>query len=251
MILSIFLLIVFCFSVIALIGCTFQSKKVGIKLWSIVAVFSLVFNLPSMNFPSLIIGIVFGVVAFFSLMSARNATNQSSFMKTGKRVITAICALFAIAGLWGGFVSKQMNAMPTRNEKSSNSDLGGYEQLGHKINKHNVKENKDGDYYIDKVDNNIRYFTDDDGTITAIKYNYMPNPKGSTSVTSELANLLDDSHLKYGNDKVSDDKTLLKGDNYNVYSPKHKKWYHMSMQKDDNGKVSTFSVWPSKDSDAE
>lgn len=121
---------------------------------------------------------------------------------------------------------------------------------GHKINKHKVKKDKDGYYYTDRADSNIHYFTDG-GTITAIKYSFMPNPEHTPAVTSELANLLDDSHLKYGNDKVPDDKTLLKGDNYNVYSPKHKRWYHMSMQKDDDGKVSTFSVWPGKVSNAE
>jgi hypothetical protein len=113
------------------------------------------------------------------------------------------------------------------------------------------KKEKDGFYYTDKTDSKIRYFTDDDGTITAIKYSYMPNPETTTAVTSELANLLDDSHLKYGNDKVDENETLLKGDNYNVYSPKHKNWYHFSMQKDDNKKVSTFNVWQGKDRDAE
>lgn len=141
---------------------------------------------------------------------------------------------------------------PSSSSTSNNQEaIGGYEQLGHKINKHNVKKDKDGYYYTDKVDNNIRYFTDDYGTITAIKYSYMPDPEHTTAVISEMDNLLDDSNLKYGNDKVDKDKTLLKGDNYNVYSPKHKKWYHMSMQKDDDGKVSTFSIWPGKDSDAE
>lgn len=136
---------------------------------------------------------------------------------------------------------------PSSTSSSTSEAIGGYQQLGHKIKKSEAKEEKDGSYYTDKTDKNIRYFTDNDGTITAIKYSYMPDPEHTTAVISEMDNLLDDSNLKYGNDKVDKNKTLLKGDNYNVYSPKHKKWYHMSMQKDDDGKVSEFSVWPGKE----
>lgn len=136
---------------------------------------------------------------------------------------------------------------PSSTSSSTSEAIGGYQQLGHKIKKSEAKKDKDGFYYTDKTDKNIRYFTDNDGTITAIKYSYMPDPEHTTAVISEMDNLLDDSNLKYGNDKVDKNKTLLKGDNYNVYSPKHKKWYHMSMQKDDDGKVSEFSVWPGKE----
>lgn len=145
-------------------------------------------------------------------------------------------------GIWNG-VSDLMS--PSSQTASSASDT--YQQLGHKIKTSEAKEEKDGSYYTDKTDKNIRYFTDNDGTITAIKYSYMPDPEHTTAVISEMDNLLDDSNLKYGNDKVDKNKTLLKGDNYNVYSPKHKKWYHMSMQKDNDGKVSEFSVWPGKE----
>ena len=145
-------------------------------------------------------------------------------------------------GIWNG-VSDLMS--PSSQTASSASDT--YQQLGHKIKTSEAKEEKDGSYYTDKTNKKIRYFTDNDGTITAIKYSYMPDPEHTTAVISEMDNLLDDSNLKYGNDKVDKNKTLLKGDNYNVYSPKHKKWYHMSMQKDDDGKVSEFSVWPGKE----
>lgn len=158
--------------------------------------------------------------------------------------------LVVLSGLsiWGGVKSIKRN---NSSASEQSGIVGGYQQLGHKIKKSEAKEDKDGFYYTDKTDKNIRYFTDNDGTITAIKYSYMPNPEHTTAVPSELANLLDDSHLKYGNDKVDENKALLKGDNYNVYSPKHKKWYHMSMQKDDDGKVSEFSVWPGKEGQGE
>ena len=160
-------------------------------------------------------------------------------------------SIFLIAALafggWYHFAPQSVNG----DTPNSGEAIGGYQQLDHKLNKHDAKEENDGAYYTDKTDKNIRYFTDNDGTITAIKYSYMPDPEHTTAVISEMDNLLDDSNLKYGNDKVDKDKTLLKGDNYNVYSPKHKKWYHMSMQKDDDSKVSTFSVWPGKVSNAE
>ena len=79
----------------------------------------------------------------------------------------------------------------------------------------------------------------------------MPDPMNTTSVQGKLKELLNDDNLKYGNDKVNEDDTTLDEDNYNVYSPKQKKWYHISMQKNDDDKVSTFSIWQGKDSDTE
>lgn len=149
----------------------------------------------------------------------------------------------------GAYYSYPMHSKP--NSSSQEQVQQRPNLLGHKINRHSVKKDKDGFYYTDKTDKKIRYFTDDDGTITAVKCNFMPNPMGYTAVQNKLNGILNDDHVKYGNDKLDADETDLKGDNYNVYSPKHKKWYHMSMQKDDDGKVSTFSVWPGKVSNAE
>ena len=167
--------------------------------------------------------------------------------KSNKTKYAFVILFWACIGVYTHNIYKPSSSTSATSQQVTN----GYQQLGHKIKKSEAKEEKDGSYYTDKTDKNIRYFTDNGGTITAIKYSYMPNPEHTTAVTSELANLLDDSHLKYGNDKVDENKALLKGDNYNVYSPKHKKWYHMSMQKDDDGKVSEFSVWPGKEGQGE
>ena len=186
------------------------------------------------------------IVMVILLLAALFTSEGSSRFKLNKTKYVFVILVWIGIGGYAHDIYK-----PSSSSSSTSEAIGGYQQLGHKLNKHEAKEESDGAYYTDKTDKNIRYFTDNDGTITAIKYSYMPDPEHTTAVISEMDNLLDDSNLKYGNDKVDKDKTLLKGDNYNVYSPKHKKWYHMSMQKDDDGKVSTFSVWPGKDSDAE
>lgn len=250
MVLGIFLLVVFCFSILALIGCILQHKKEGIKLWSVVAVLSFIFNLANMNFLSLIFGIVFGILAYLLFISSHRESQHSEFLRTGKQVIMAICIVFAIAGLWGGFVGNQTNSH-IQNENTDSRSMTDYQQLGQKLNKKQVKPENDNAYYVDKDDNKARYFTNENDIITAIKYNYMPDPMNTTSVQGKLKELLNDDNLKYGNDKVNEDDTTLDEDNYNVYSPKQKKWYHISMQKNDDDKVSTFSVWQGKDSDAE
>lgn len=150
-------------------------------------------------------------------------------------------------GIGGYAQSLYKPSTPSDNQEA----VSDYEQLGHKINKHNAEEEKDGAYYTDKGDSDVHYFTDNDNKITAIKYNYMPDPMSTSSVQGKLEELLNDKNLKYGNDKLSRNDTTLDNDDYNVYSPKQKKWYHMSMQKNDDDKVSTFSVWPGKSSDAE
>lgn len=185
------------------------------------------------------------IITILFLISFSDADTRKSFMSDKFTLLIVFVFLFGAIGITHHFKVKTAN----NNVRQEAADT--YEQLGHRIRKSNVKEEKDGFYYTDKADSKIRYFTNDDDKITAIKYNYMPNPMEPTAVKSELANLLNDDHLKYGNEKLSGDKTLLKGDDYNIYSPKSKKWYHMSMQKDDSCKVSTFSVWEGKSSDAE
>lgn len=187
-----------------------------------------------------VLAIIGAIFCFYIAHSFEKSWSEKALEYLGGFAL--ILLIIGGLGIWNG-VSDLMS--PSSQTASSASDT--YQQLGHKIKTSEAKEEKDGSYYTDKTDKNIRYFTDNDGTITAIKYSYMPDPEHTTAVISEMDNLLDDSNLKYGNDKVDKDKTLLKGDNYNVYSPKHKKWYHMSMQKDDDGKVSEFSVWPGKE----
>ena len=64
---------------------------------------------------------------------------------------------------------------------------------------------------------------------------------------------LNDDNLKYTNDKKSEDDTLLDNEgDYNVYYPKNRKWYHISIQSGEgDDDVSQFSAWPGKDPDAQ
>lgn len=199
----------------------------------------------------MLIGIIALLITIYEIYLLAHDGDNQEYRRIHKIGITIFAILTLVFGGWYAASPRIINAMSSASS-SDQEAVGGYQQLGHKLNKHEAKEESDGAYYTDKTDSNIRYFTGaGDDTITAIKYSFMPDPEHTTAVMSKLANLLDDSHLKYGNDKVSEDKTLLKGDDYNVYSPKHKKWFHISMQKDDDGKVSTFSVWPGKADDAE
>lgn len=123
--------------------------------------------------------------------------------------------------------------------------------INHKIDKSEVDKEGDGAYYSDKDDSNLRYFVNNDDKITAVKYVYGANPENVTSVKSKLStDVFQDSDLKYTKDKTDSDDFLPEGNSFNVYSPKSKKWYHVSMQRvssDKDAKVSSFSVWAGKD----
>lgn len=137
--------------------------------------------------------------------------------------------------------------------KTEQSSSDHYCLIGHKIIKQQVKSQNGGLYYTDKVDPNIRYFIDDSHKVTAIKYMYEPNHKPGHSAVIELSALLNDKHLKFTNDKQSDDDFYPSSSDktFNVYSPKYKKWYHATLQFDSKDKVSQFSVWEGRSDDAE
>ncbi|RXA58185.1 hypothetical protein [Limosilactobacillus mucosae] len=137
--------------------------------------------------------------------------------------------------------------------KTEQNSSDHYCLIGHKIIKSRVKSQEDGLYYTDKVDPNIRYFVDDSHKVTAIKYMYEPNHKPGHSAVIELSALLNDKHLKFTNDKQSDNDFYPSSSDktFNVYSPKYKKWYHATLQFDGKDKVSQFSVWEGKSDDAE
>lgn len=140
-------------------------------------------------------------------------------------------------------------------DTDSNDEDDSDNTLGTELDEDEVKPGPDNDYYIDKTDHKIRYFVDDDDKITAVKVVFTPDSGNTVTVQSYLSErILNDKHLKYTNDKDSEDDTLLDNDgSYNVYSPKNKKWYHISIQASNDGddKVSQFSAWPGKDPDAE
>ncbi|WP_302500061.1 hypothetical protein [Limosilactobacillus reuteri] len=193
------------------------------------------------------LGILAVLVTIYEIfLLSRDGDNQESrrIHKLGITIFTILTLIFS-----GWYIASPSITSATSSSQTSSS--GDYQQLGQKLNKKQAKSENDDAYYVDKDDNKARYFTNEKDIITAIKYNYMPDPMNATSVQGKLKEMLNDDNLKYGNDKVNEDDTTLDDDNYNVYAPKQKKWYHISMQKNDDNKVSTFSIWQGKDSDAE
>ncbi|MDN5650180.1 MAG: hypothetical protein L0G93_17880 [Acinetobacter sp.] len=127
--------------------------------------------------------------------------------------------------------------------------------LGHMLNKANAKSTSDSNYYVERGNENIRYFVTGD-KITAIKYIMKP-ANNTIMVQAGLKNLLYDDNLrKYRSFKKDEGDIILKPKyQYNIWSPKNRKWYHLSMQA--NGEkykgtplVSQFSLWEGKDPDA-
>lgn len=164
-------------------------------------------------------------------------------------IITIVSALVC----FGTYKLDAHLADTSASAKTEQSSSDHYCLIGHKIVKSQVKSQEDGLYYTDKVDPNVRYFVDDSHKVTAIKYMYEPNHKPGHSAVIELSALLNDKHLKFTNDKQSDNDFYPSSSDktFNVYSPKYKKWYHATLQFDGKDKVSQFSVWEGKSDDAE
>lgn len=80
-----------------------------------------------------------------------------------------------------------------------------------------------------------------------------PDINNTTWVQANLANVLHDNNLRYGNDKSKEENTLLSNrEEYNVYSPKFKKWYWINMEPaDGKNMVATYSIYPGKSDEAE
>ena len=62
----------------------------------------------------------------------------------------------------------------------------------------------------------------------------------------------DKQQCEYGTDKENkDDGVLSNKEKYNIYSPKHKKWYWVNFDPaDGKDMVATFSIYPGKSSEA-
>lgn len=122
---------------------------------------------------------------------------------------------------------------------------------GQKINA--KKATKHEFYWTSKSHDGIRYFVNDDKKITAIKVVIAPSDPHNTDWCQQLmAIALDDNNLKFGNDKADiSDATLSDEVKYNIYSPAYKKWYWLNWNDVDGKKVSSFSIYPGKNKDAE
>lgn len=120
---------------------------------------------------------------------------------------------------------------------------------GQKINRY--KANKGKNYWTSKDDKKLRFFVYDN-KITAIKYVLRPDLNNTTHCQSVLGNILHDNNLKYTADKTDENDIVLDNDKeYNIYSPKNKKWYRVSFDPAEKDLVTTFSLYPGKSADAE
>lgn len=223
---------------------------------------------------NIILGIIYAIIIIWFLINCylgrkyRVADKRSKEAKHYTKRILWLTALIVVYGyVWGVFVtpstnnshSKTSKVQKASNNTNSNNDENDDDDssntLGTELDEDEVKSGPDDDYYIDKTDHKIRYFVNDDDKITAVKVVFTPDDGNTVTVQDYLSErILNDKHLKYTNDKENETDTLLDNNgHYNIYSPKNKKWYHISIQPSNSGedKVSQFSAWPGKDPTAE
>ncbi|RVU69838.1 MULTISPECIES: hypothetical protein [Lactobacillus] len=122
---------------------------------------------------------------------------------------------------------------------------------GQKINSDTAKKHEF--YWTDKDDKKVRYFVNDSKKITAIKVVLNPDINNTWWCQNYMQKVLHDDHLKFGNDKQSiDGDTLSNRVQYNLYSPKYKKWYWVTFAPaEGKDMVASFSMYPGKNKDAE
>lgn len=197
-------------------------------------------------------------LGIFALIVGRHQLQRKHY---GRGILLGLLSLFLILeGILGPLTSseddtRQAQTTKTRHKKNSdkdrledetssdNTDLG--LKPGDKIDTDSVEKHEF--YYSDGEENpEIRYFTNNNKKITAIKVLYRPDPRSTEDVKTRLSNILDDDNLKFGDDKEKD-PFLDVDEVYNVYSPENEKWYHIRMQSSEEDKVGEFSLWPGKE----
>ena len=193
----------------------------------------------SNNIIKIAIGILLLILIIMIFIKRKEYINGYKYRKWSLRGLLLIAILSVIICFIGPFTPQ-----------SSNNPYYQPNLIGHKIN-HLYVKNHDDMYFTDKNDPNTKYFTNDNGKITAVKHSFLPNPKPATSVQISLVGILGDKNLKYTEDNESDSDFSPDGDTFNVWSSNTKKWYHVSMQRNSNDKVSSFSVWAGKDDNAD
>lgn len=121
----------------------------------------------------------------------------------------------------------------------------------HRSSKASSSETTAKQNWLGKKINKSAFESHNDGKITAAKIYVVESPINGMMVQNDLASILDDPHLKYTNEKEATDQFLLKDETntINVYSAKNQQWFHFHGQTNDDGKYSTVSIWPGKDSD--
>lgn len=228
----------------------------------------MVSTLFAISFIILVISILSSLIFFIKWIHAKNKIDEksSACIKVYKQIwlssiilvlvffkltkYTAHKVVLANESVKSTKVSKKTDSSDEDTDNDSDDNT-----VGDTIDEDEVKDGPDDDYYVDKTDHKIRYFVDDDDTITAAKVVFTPDSANTISVQNYLSErLLNDEHLKYTNSKKSEDDILLDSSGkYNVYSPDNDEWYHISIQSSSEGddRVSEFSVWPGKSKDSE
>lgn len=154
-------------------------------------------------------------------------------------ILWAVTGLIIIGFTHADNVDKQREAIAGANDY----------QLGRTFNK-SVFKSHDDLYYTVKntnLSNEVRYFVSNN-KVTAAKIVTTANPINGMLVQDDLEKMLKDKHLKYTDDKLSEEQFMLdeETDTINVYSPKHKKWFHFHGQTNDDGLYTSVSVFPGK-----
>lgn len=229
----------------------YSNNKWGAFLWrgclgTLMFIGGLYSLINSIGFSEKVTGIIIAIVSAITAVAlfsvAREKYKQKSKTQGAMLTVAILCLAFMC---FSAIVGTQAN------DSSSDEPARNYNIVGQKLSRIHVKNHNDM-YYTDRDDSKLRYFTNDDNKITAAKYVFGADHYPTTSVQNKLENvIIQDSKLKYTDDKQSRDDFSPDGDSFNIYSPKRKKWYHVSMQRDSDDKVSQFSVWPGKSDDVD
>lgn len=193
---------------------------------------------------SFIANIVFLILYLIALFK-KNKANRKKFRNYW---LIAFVLMFVCAGLMDHFSESDTSSNRSSQVKKNTSK----NLPGQKINK--ALATKKEFYWVSKDDKKVRLFVDSNNKkITAIKVVLRPDINNTTWVQASLANVLHDNNLRYGNDKSKEENTLLSNrEEYNVYSPKFKKWYWINMEPaDGKNMVATYSIYPGKSDEAE
>ena len=245
-------LIVFCMCTFCLFWCWHQKKWAGVVGLAVADIIVMLFSHLSGNaVVAIITAFVFAVIAWFCAIGATRLAKSkgSRFGIVWRSVVAVWFGISAVVGLWTAFVPSSQSS--DSGSSSNAPTFSTHQVIGQRLKKSQVT-NHDDMYYTSKDDSNLRYFTNDDDKVTGAKYMFGANHYPFSSVENKLSNvILHDDNLKYTTDKDSRDDFGPDGDSFNVYSPKLKKWYHVKMQRDDDNKISSFSIWPGQDSDAD
>lgn len=164
------------------------------------------------------------------------------FAEIGIGVLVFLASGIAVASTMSG---DDDTTTVVHKNKNSSQNLPGQKINSSRATKHEF-------YWTSKDDKKVRYFVDDNKKITAIKVVLKPKINNTWWCQSYMEKVLHDDSLKYGNDKENkDDGVLSNKEKYNIYSPKHKKWYWVNFDPaDGKDMVATFSIYPGKSSEA-